>query len=157
MKKIINYLLFMFFCSALMAEVVPQAFKIEAENFYFDYKTGLTCYEGNVIFVQENSEAAADKVEVFLTENKKIKKLVATGAPVVYKQKLEDGSYLEARADKMTYLANGIIKLTGKANMQKQGSLYEANEIEINTKTSELRSTGGRTKMTISAEALEAL
>ncbi|MCF7971784.1 MAG: lipopolysaccharide transport periplasmic protein LptA [Methylococcaceae bacterium] len=67
-----------------------QPITIESDSGFYDDKKGLSTYAGKVVIIQGSMRLDADKVEVYL-ENREIKKMVATGAPVKFQQTPEAG------------------------------------------------------------------
>lgn len=155
MNRILRASFLICFSGLAIANTIDKTpFTIESNDFHFDYKIGNSVYQGDVVFKQGKSLAKADKVEIFLTGDKKLKQLVASGNPAHYSQNMEDGSTLEASAQKIIYNAKGLLVLENKASIQQAGNLYQAERIEIDTITEQLRSTSGRTKIVVSPSAL---
>ena len=67
-----------------------QPISIESNSGFYDDKKGLSIYKGEVIIIQGSMRLEADKLVVYL-ENREIQKMVATGAPVKFKQAPEEG------------------------------------------------------------------
>ncbi len=67
-----------------------QPVTIESNSGFYDDKKGVSIYTGKVIVIQGSMRMDADKVVVYM-QNREIQKLVATGAPVKFKQTPEEG------------------------------------------------------------------
>lgn len=157
MMRLVNLICLVLFSVSVSAMPALQGlpFSIESDDFTFDYKNGKSIYEGHVSFARGDASAQADRVEVLLTQQKSLEKLIAFGEPVHYKQVSKDGKALLATANKMIYLNNGLLILDGNAKITQSGNVYEANKIEIDTNSQTLRSVSGRTKMLIMPETVK--
>jgi len=93
-----------------------------------DFKNEVTEYNGNVIVTQENFIYEADAIKEY-RNNKLLTKLVGTGKPTVFINKLAvDGELASGTATKVTYVAvEGKVYLEG----------YKLTDVQGNTQTSE--------------------
>ncbi len=62
---------------------------IEADSVEIDDAKGVSVYKGNVQFTQGTTRLTADEARIF-TEDRKIKRMVATGKPARYRTRPED-------------------------------------------------------------------
>lgn len=62
---------------------------IEADSVEIDDAKGVSIYKGNVQFTQGTTRLTADEARIF-TEDRKIKRMVATGKPARYRTRPED-------------------------------------------------------------------
>ena len=67
-----------------------EPISIESNSGFYDDKKGVSIYKGEVVIIQGSMRLEADKLVVYL-ENREIQKMVATGAPVKFKQTPEEG------------------------------------------------------------------
>ena len=67
-----------------------QPISIESNSGFYDDKKGVSIYKGEVVVIQGSMRLEAEKLVVYL-ENREIQKMVATGAPVKFKQTPEEG------------------------------------------------------------------
>lgn len=67
-----------------------QPISIESNAGFYDDKKGVSIYSGEVVIIQGSMRLEADKLVVYL-ENREVQKMVATGAPVKFKQTPEAG------------------------------------------------------------------
>ncbi len=156
MKTLIKYAILLLVPVLGAANFLPDgAFSIQSDHFSFDYQKGLSIYEGNVRFQREKASAQADKVEVWLTGEKKLQSLIAHGKPAHYQQPSDSGVMLHAKANKITYHPNGLLVLEGNAVIMHAGNEYRAKQIDVDTKTQKIRSSQGRTRMVILPHTLQ--
>ncbi len=91
------FLPFFFLASFVLSPVVNalqedtnQPISIESNSGFYDDKNGVSIYTGDVIIIQGSMRLEADKLVVYL-DNREIQKMVATGAPVKFRQTPEAG------------------------------------------------------------------
>lgn len=70
---------------------LDNAITLESDAGFYDDKQGLSVYTGKVVVEQGNMRLDADKVTVYMHEERQIYKLVAIGNPVKFKQSPELG------------------------------------------------------------------
>ncbi|MFQ5489052.1 MAG: lipopolysaccharide transport periplasmic protein LptA [Gammaproteobacteria bacterium] len=102
-------LLLMALCLPATLSALPsdreQPIYIEADSVEIDDASGISIYRGNVHYIQGTTELTADEATVY-SEQRKFKKLVATGDPAHYT------TLPEGKQEKMTAEALTIIYLT---------------------------------------------
>lgn len=108
---------------------------------------------GNVQIQQGTLDIRSQRAEVTL-KNGEASRVVFTGAPVVMKQQMDDGSPMTARADKIDYdMISENIVLIGNAFVEQPRGSTSGPTITYNMKTGQINSggggTGGRVKTTI--------
>ncbi|TWI00324.1 lipopolysaccharide export system protein LptA [Luteimonas cucumeris] len=107
---------------------------------------------GNVHIQQGSLDIRAQRAEVTL-KNGEPSRVVFTGAPVVMKQQMDDGSPMTARADKIDYdLNTETILLIGNALVEQARGSTSGPKISYNMTTGRIDSgggSGGRVKTTI--------
>ena len=100
----------------------PQPILGEADSITYEKNT--VVYSGNVKITRANETLTADKVVIFLDENKKASSAEAEGK-VFY----QDGKR-KAKADKASYdFKKEIIRLEGNAKVEEGPNFIEADEI----------------------------
>jgi len=123
-------LLAILFSSSLYAVDITTAEGIHIKSDFTtaDFKNEITEYNGNVIVTQENLIYEADVIKEH-RNNKLLSKLVGTGKPTVFINKLAiDGELAKGTATKVTYMAEeGKVYLEG----------YTLTDVQGNTQTSE--------------------
>lgn len=84
----------------------------------------------NVVIRQGSLELKANQVELDQTRGKKNEIITATGSPASYKQRLENGTWVEAKADEIRYLvAERTLALTGNATIEQNTVQVEGDSI----------------------------
>lgn len=83
-----------------------------------DGKKKTSIFSDNVVIRQGSLELLADRVELDATGGKRNEIIMASGKPASYKQRLEDGSMVEAKANEIIYtVASRTISLKGQASI----------------------------------------
>ncbi len=109
---------------------------------------------GNVQIQQGTLDIRSNRAEVTLKDGE-ASRVVFTGAPVVMKQQMDDGSPMTARADKIDYdMKSENIVLIGNAFVEQPRGSTSGPRISYNMKTGRIDSgssggDGGRVKTTI--------
>lgn len=81
-----------------------------------DGKSKTSIFTDNVVIKQGSLELLADKVEFDATQSSRLEVITASGSPASYKQRLEDGSWVKASANKIEYqVTNRVLNLIGNA------------------------------------------
>lgn len=114
MKK--RYALFLFW----LAAPVLYANTVEIESLKFEAyeERGITIFTGNVAIKKNEDRMFADKVVVFVGDDKQIKKFEASGH-TSFKMKMEDNSSFEGQSDEFVYTpGTGELILTGNAKIK---------------------------------------
>lgn len=95
-----------------------------------DGKKKTSIFSENVVIRQGSLELLADKVEVDATAGQRQEVIIASGKPASYKQTLEDGSSVEARANEIIYsVASRTISLQGNASIRQNEVLVDGDSI----------------------------
>ncbi|MCL1635247.1 lipopolysaccharide transport periplasmic protein LptA [Luteimonas sp. SX5] len=115
---------------------------------------------GNVQIQQGSLDIRSQRAEVTL-KNGEASRVVFTGAPVVMKQQMDDGSPMTARADKIDYdMIGENIVLIGNAFVEQPRGSTSGPRISYNMKTGRIDSggdgSGGRVKTTIMPKSAQA-
>ncbi len=122
-----------FLLSFLIISLSAFSQAIVGESDSLEFKEGKIVYKGNVKLTKDGGVLSADKVEVFVDEKGKPKKLVATG----------NVRYIEgrrkAKADYGEYdLISEKLILKGNARVEDKGNLLEADIIVYNKRKNSL-------------------
>lgn len=121
-----------------------QPVKIDASSVTFNKAKGYAIYEGGVSIVQGTLKIKASKIEIFAPGNV-IEKIVATGSPVSFEQKMDDGKMAKASAKKVRYLLKKKqIIFAGNATLSQDKDTFSSPYIQYSTRTGELKA--GSTK-----------
>lgn len=124
--------------STALAEKADSSKPIEvnADSAALDQKQGINVFEGNVVVVQGTLNLRADKT-VATRDPSGRQKLVATGSPVQFRQKLDGQTeYVDGRAARVDYdSASNTVILTGKAVVTRGKDMVSGEQITYNTVT----------------------
>jgi len=124
--------------SALKKDVEKPVY-INADSVLFNKTKGLAVYEGNVSITQGTLEIKAYRIEINAPNNE-IQRIIATGKPVSFQQKMDDGKLAKGSANKLLYLVEGKkIFMDGNAVISQNNDKFSSNHIEYSTKTGELK------------------
>ncbi|MFN4237296.1 MAG: lipopolysaccharide transport periplasmic protein LptA [Vogesella sp.] len=123
---------------AALAEKADSSKPIEvnADSAALDQKQGVNVFEGNVVITQGTLSLRADKT-VTTRDASGRQKLVATGNPVHFRQKLDGQTeYVDGRAARVDYdSASNTVILTGKAVVTRGKDMVAGELISYNTVT----------------------
>lgn len=118
---------------------VQQPVKIDANSVTFNKSKGYAIYEGGVSIVQGTLKIKASKIEIF-TPNNAIQKIIATGSPVSFEQKMDDGKWAKGKANSLRYLVTEKkLILSGGASLSQDRDTFSSAYIQYSTKTGELK------------------
>jgi len=117
--------------------LLAQAQPITGEAKNLEFKDNRIIYTGSVKLVRGSSVLKADKVVIFLTEEGKPVKIVATGN-VQYSEPGRKATSRYAEYD----LMQEVIILKGEAHVEEDNSILEADEIVYDRKRQTLQAKG---------------
>lgn len=107
---------------------------------------GVITLSGNVVITQGTLEIRAAQADVHMKDGEAVR-AVFTGKQATLKQQLDDGTWMNARADKIDYdIKAEIITLTGNYEVISAQGTNSGQEMVYNTKTGEMNSGGGGAK-----------
>ncbi len=141
MIKIFTALLFMLSITSVFAlkEDVEKPVHIDADSVLFNKTKGLAVYEGNVSIVQGTLKITAFRIEINAPNNE-IQRIIATGNPVSFQQKMDDGKLAKGSAKKLVYqVAEKRLLMDGNAQISQNNDKFSSNHIEYSTRTGELK------------------
>ena len=142
-----HFLASMLIASLLVLSSSVQALKddiekpvyINANSVLFNKSKGLGVYEGNVSIVQGSLDIRAAKIEINAPGGE-ITKITATGGPVKFQQKMDDGKLAKGQANRVVYqVANKRIVLDGNATITQNNDKFASNHIEYSISNGELK------------------
>lgn len=118
---------------------VEKPVHINADSVLFNKSKGIAVYEGNVSITQGTLEIKAYRIEI-IAPNNEIQKIMATGNPVSFKQRMDDGKAAKGNAKKFTYLVTGKrIIMDGNAKLSQNNDNFSSNHIEYSIRNGELK------------------
>jgi lipopolysaccharide export system protein LptA len=130
-------------CTALLASPAhaekgdrDKPVNLEADTVTLDDIRKVSVYEGNVILSQGTMLLRADRVQV--TQNAEgLDKLVASGRPVSFRQKLDGrDEFIEGYASRIEYAgATSQLELIGDARLRRNGDELRGAQISYNANT----------------------
>jgi len=136
---IILPLLCVAFTAQAVKEDIEKPVKIDADSVLFNKLKGLAVYEGNVSIVQGTLQIKAGRIEI-IAPNNEIQKITATGNPVTFKQKMDNGKLAKGSARRFTYLIKEKrIIMTGNATISQGNDVFSSNYIEYSIPNGELK------------------
>ena len=116
-----------------------QPVKIDANSVTFNKAKGYAVYEGGVSIAQGTLKIKAAKIEIFAPNNV-ISKIEATGSPVSFEQKMDDGKWAKGKANVLRYLViDKKLVLSGNATLSQDKDTFNSPYIQYSTKTGELK------------------
>ena len=125
---------------------LKQPVKIDASSVTFNKAKGYAIYEGGVSIVQGTLKIKASKIEIFAPNNA-INKIIATGSPVTFEQKMDDGKWAKGKANSVRYLIKEKkIALAGNATLTQDKDTFSSSYIQYSTKTGELKAGNAKGK-----------
>lgn len=109
---------------------------LEADTVTLDDIRKLSVYEGNVILSQGTMMLRADRVQVTQSAEG-LDKVVATGRPVSFRQKLDGrDEFIEGYASRIEYAgATSQLELIGDARLRRSGDELRGAQISYNANT----------------------
>ncbi|HAI93864.1 MAG TPA: lipopolysaccharide transport periplasmic protein LptA [Xanthomonadaceae bacterium] len=108
---------------------------------------GTIHYAGNVVIVQGSLEVHADAADLY-RKNGDIERIVLTGKQATLKQQMDDGTWMNGRADTIEYQAKAdTIVLTGNYKVDSPKGSNAGQRMVYNTKTGNMESGGDGTRV----------
>ncbi len=104
-------------------------------------------FSGNVVITQGTLEIHADVADV-IQKNGETERVVLTGKQATLKQQMDDGSWMNARADSLDYNVNSeVIVLTGNYRVESDRGSNAGQRMVYNTRTGDMQSGGDGTRV----------
>ena len=124
---------------------IEKPVHINADSVLFNKTKGLAVYEGNVSIVQGSLDIRAQKIEI-IAPNSEIKKISATGSPVSFQQKMDDGKLAKGKANHVVYqVKEKRLFLDGNASISQGDDKFSSNHIEYSMRNGELKAGNKKT------------
>lgn len=118
---------------------IEKPVQIDADSVLFNKTKGIGVYEGNVSIVQGSLDIRATKIEID-APNGEIQKITASGSPVKFKQKMDDGNLAQGEANSVVYLVDSkSIILDGNAAITQNNDKFTSNHIVYSISDGELQ------------------
>ncbi len=104
-------------------------------------------FTGNVVIVQGTLEIHADTADV-IQKNGETERVVLTGKQATLKQQMDDGTWMNARADNLDYnVSSEVIVLTGNYKVDSERGSNAGQRMVYNTRTGDMQSGGDGTRV----------
>ncbi len=101
-----------------------------SRDYALDGRTRTVSYIGNVVITQGSLKILAEEVIADESEGKGNQVIFAVGTPASYQQRLADGSFVKAKANRIHYdVATKVISLEGNARINQNSSTVSADTI----------------------------
>lgn len=151
LKPFINRLYRASFLAALVFSATSYAGKddfnkkIELHSLYqnADGIAKRATYQGNVVIEQGSLRVSADELEIDASKGEGNEIFIATGNPAKYSQRQEDGSIVNAQADKIEYhRLTRSLSLEGNAEIKQNSSSVQGNSIKFNMELEQIIAQG---------------
>lgn len=118
---------------------IEKPVHINADSVLFNKTKGLGIYEGNVSIVQGSLDIRAAKIQINAPGGQ-IKNITATGSPVKFQQKMDDGKLAKGQANRVVYqVESKRIVLDGNAAITQNNDKFTSNHIEYSISDGELK------------------
>lgn len=116
--------------TSTIAEDFNLPVTLTSQHQALDGKKKTSIFSENVVIRQGSLELLADRVELDATAGKRKEIITASGNPASYKQRLEDGSMVEAKAKEIIYMVESrTISLKGKASIVQNDVIVDGDSI----------------------------
>ncbi len=103
---------------------------------------GITTLSQGVIITQGTLDLRSAKADIHMKDGQAVR-AVFTGNPATMKQQLDDGSWMNARADKIDYdITTETIVLTGNYRVESAQGVNTGGTMTYNTRTGQMNSGG---------------
>lgn len=112
-----------------------QPIHIEADSVVINDEHGTAVYRGNVHYSQGSAQLEADEVTVFSTDRQKVDKVVATGSPATFRQRLDNQDQdMRGQAGRIEFFASAErVILENDAHLWQGKNEFAGSRIEYDT------------------------
>ena len=108
---------------------------------------GKCVFSGNVVIVQGTLDIRAGRAEV-LRRNGEIDQVILTGKQATMKQQMDDGSMMNASADRIVYeVGREVLTLTGNFKIESPRGSNSGQKMVYNMATGQMQSGGDGTRV----------
>lgn len=120
-----------------------QPIRIQADRVLVDEARKVSTYEGNVELTQGTLHVTAERVEVLRSANG-VERLVATGAPVTFRQRPDDSDDdIRGQAARVEYsAASALLELIGDAHLWQGRDEFSGPHISYESAANRVRAEG---------------
>ena len=123
---------------------IKQPVHINADSVTFNKAKGYAIYQGNVSIQQGSLRISAAKIEIFAPNNT-IQRIEASGFPVSFQQKMDDGKIAKGQANSIRYLVQDKeLRLAGNAKLTQDRDTFSSAYISYAVNTGELKAGGNK-------------
>ncbi|MFT4248236.1 MAG: lipopolysaccharide transport periplasmic protein LptA [Pseudomonas sp.] len=120
----------------------PMTIDAASQNGNMLGDNGKVRYSGNVVIVQGTLEIHSDTADIFQKDGQ-ADKVILVGKQATLKQQLDDGTWMNGRADNIEYQVNqDIVILTGNYHVESSKGTNAGQRMVYNTKTGDMNSGG---------------
>ncbi len=125
-----------------------QPVNIEADSAIMDETQGVAEYEGDVVVTQGSIRILADKLTVYMDDDRALERITAVGNPAEFRQLPDDAEeYIRANARFMEYLEpKDLLNLKTDALVNQGKDRFSGDEITYNTKQHRVEARGSKSK-----------
>ncbi len=117
---------------------------IEADSAVFDERQGQSTYTGHVVITQGGMQVRADEVTVYI-EGEALKRIVARGEPVRFRQRREGEKEILGEARRLDYRADDEhLLLQDQAWLTQGGNRFSGQRIEYDMRQERVRAAQGK-------------
>lgn len=135
-----------------------QPINIDADSSELDARTGFTHIVGNVNIRQGSLEVNSDDAEVYV-ESGRVTRVLLNGKLATWRQQLDSGEWMDARAAQIDYQVNdATILLTGDAQVDHPQGQITGDKLTYDLETEKLRgdsNSGGRIHIRLEPDVVE--
>lgn len=118
---------------------IEKPVHINADSVIFNKSKGFAIYEGNVSIIQGTLKIRAAKIEIKASNNE-ISKITASGSPVSFEQKMDDGKMAKGKANRVIYqVKEKQIIMDGNAALSQNNDKFSSNHIVYAINSGELK------------------
>ena len=104
-------------------------------------------FNGNVVITQGTLEIHADTADL-IRKDGEIERVLLSGKQATLKQQMDDGTWMDARADGMDYNINSeVIVLTGNYRIESERGSSSGQRMTYNTRSGNMQSGGDGTRV----------
>ncbi len=121
-----------------------QPIQIESNRAVRDAKAGTMTYIGSVELTQGSLKMLADRLEIYISEDNKVERIISYGTPAYVEQKPSaDKPVIKARGNTIRYFVlQEKLELEKNASIDQDGSIVTSHTIEYSIKDEIVKASG---------------
>jgi lipopolysaccharide export system protein LptA len=125
-----------------------QPMEINADGNNCNFSDNGKCrFSGNVVITQGTMEIHSDTADL-VRKDGEIERVILTGKQATLKQQMDDGTWMNARADNLDYNVNSeVIVLTGNYKVDSERGSNAGQRMVYNTRSGDMQSGGDGTRV----------